>query len=471
MKKNNKRGIIRTHRPKLIALIRLFDIAIIGLTLISLLSFYHIRFDQNSVWVILIAVMSFEFFADLNLLYNSPRGINFISETKKTFGSWLGVVLVFVLIIQFQPIIIKGYEDVFKTWLLLVPIELMFCHLLTRSFINYCRSIGRNTRKVAIIGATEIAYELKTITKNESWLGFSFVGYFDDRIKKDANRHQHPNHQLSGNTAQLIQMVNNQEVDVVYITLPLKAEKRIKEIISALSDTTALVYYVPDLFGFDLLRSKMENLCGIPMISIHDTPFYGVDGMSKRLFDIVISAFILLVISIPLLLIAFAVKITSTGPVLFKQKRYGCNGEEINVWKFRSMSVCENGKNIQQASQNDARITPFGSFLRKTSLDELPQFINVLQGRMSIVGPRPHAVAHNEYYRGQIKGYMLRHKVKPGITGLAQISGFRGETDTLEKMDGRIQYDLDYIHNWSLALDCKIFFLTIFKGFVDKQAY
>lgn len=471
MKKNTKRGIVRTHRPKLIALIRLLDIAIIGLTLILLLRFYKIEFDQNSVLVILIAVMSFEFFADLNLLYNSPRGINFISETKKTVGSWMGVVLVFFLITQVQPNIINGYEDVFKYWLLLVPIELILCHLFTRSFINYCRSIGKNTRKVAIIGATEIAYELETITKNESWLGFSFVGFFDDRIKKDISRHQYPHHQLSGNTSKLIQLVNNQEIDVVYITLPLKAERRIKEILSALSDTTALVYYVPDLFGFDLLRSKIENLCGIPMISIHDTPFYGVDGLSKRLFDIIISSFILLIISIPLLLIAIGIKISSTGPILFKQKRYGYNSAEISVWKFRSMTVCENGNNVPQATKNDIRITPFGSFLRRTSLDELPQFINVLQGRMSIVGPRPHAVAHNEFYRGQIKGYMLRHKVKPGITGLAQISGYRGETDTLEKMDGRIQYDLDYIRNWSLTLDCKIFFLTILKGFVDKQAY
>ena len=471
MENSTKRGIVRTHRPKMVAFIRLFDIAIIWITLSTLLDFYEVELEQFPVLLLLIAAMSFQFFAELHQLYNTPRGINLFAETKLTLSSWVGCVLVFLLVIQFQPVLILGYEDVFWIWLLIVPVELITWHLLMRLLINFCRSVGRNTRQVAIIGATEIGTELKTIIEKENWLGFSFVGFFDDREKNENGRHQKPIQNKSGNTAELIKMVNSQKVDIVYITLPLKAEKRIKEILVALSDSTAVVYYVPDLFGFDLLRSKMENLSGIPVISIHDTPFYGIDGFTKRVFDIVMSSLILVLISIPLLLIAIGVKTTSKGSVMFKQKRYGFKGEEITVWKFRSMTVCEDGSNIQQATKNDMRITPFGNFLRKTSLDELPQFINVLQGRMSIIGPRPHAVAHNELYRGQINGYMLRHKVKPGITGLAQISGYRGETDTIDKMEGRIRYDLEYIRNWSLALDCKIFFLTIFKGFVNKQAY
>ncbi|NOQ17188.1 MAG: undecaprenyl-phosphate glucose phosphotransferase [Methyloprofundus sp.] len=471
IEKTNKRGIVRTHRPKLLALIRLFDITIIALTLLCLFDLHGIGLEHFPLWVILVALVSFEFFAELNLLYTAPRGVNLFTETQKTLGSWLGVVVVFLLITQFQSNITEGYEGIFKVWLLLVPIELITWHLITRSLINYLRSVGKNTRQVAIIGATEIGYELEEIIKKETWLGFSFAGYFDDRKIKEQKRHFHSVQQLAGNTDALIQMVNDNKIDIVYIALPLNAERRIKKILLALSDTTAAVYYVPDLFGFDLLRSKMENLSGLPVISIHDTPFYGIDGFSKRVFDIVISSFILLLISIPLLLIAIGVKITSAGPVLFRQKRYGFNGKEIVVWKFRSMTVCEDGDNIQQATKNDMRITPFGNFLRKTSLDELPQFFNVLQGKMSIIGPRPHAVAHNEIYRGQINGYMLRHKVKPGITGLAQINGYRGETDTLDKMEGRIHYDLEYIRNWSLTLDCRIFFLTIFKGFISKQAY
>jgi putative colanic acid biosynthesis UDP-glucose lipid carrier transferase len=228
---------------------------------------------------------------------------------------------------------------------------------------------------------------------------------------------------------------------------------------------------VPDFFAFSLLRSSLHYVKDIPIISIHDTPFYGVDGVTKRIFDALLGCVILTLVALPMLLIGIAVKFTSPGPAIFKQRRYGFRGEEIIVWKFRSMTVCEDDGNVEQAKKQDPRVTRLGAFLRRTSLDELPQFINVLQGRMSIVGPRPHAVAHNEWYRRQIKGYMLRHKVKPGITGLAQINGYRGETDTLDKMESRVHYDLAYIRNWSLWLDIKIVLLTVVKGFGGAKAY
>jgi putative colanic acid biosynthesis UDP-glucose lipid carrier transferase len=198
---------------------------------------------------------------------------------------------------------------------------------------------------------------------------------------------------------------------------------------------------------------------------------FGFNDVLKRLFDIVFSLCVLTVISLPMLAIAAAVKLTSPGPVIFKQYRYGLDGRKIQVWKFRSMTTLDNGDKVVQAKKGDARITPVGAFIRKTSLDELPQFINVLQGRMSVVGPRPHAVAHNEEYRKLIPYYMLRHKMKPGITGWAQINGFRGETDTLDKMEGRVDYDLDYIRNWSIWMDIKIVFLTVFKGFTGSNVH
>jgi putative colanic acid biosynthesis UDP-glucose lipid carrier transferase len=219
------------------------------------------------------------------------------------------------------------------------------------------------------------------------------------------------------------------------------------------------------------LNSRWIDLQGITAISIYETPFAGVNSVIKRLEDIFLSLFILCLIALPMLFIAIGIKMTSKGPVLFKQTRYGMEGEKIKVWKFRSMTVTEDGEKVTQATKGDKRITPFGGFLRRTSLDELPQFFNSLMGSMSIVGPRPHAVAHNEEYRKQIHGYMLRHKVKPGITGLAQINGFRGETDTIDKMEGRVHYDLQYIQTWSLKLDLKIIFLTIFKGFKSDKAY
>ena len=222
---------------------------------------------------------------------------------------------------------------------------------------------------------------------------------------------------------------------------------------------------------FELLHARSESINGLPSISIFDSPMDGAWSVVKRLEDIVLSSIILTMIALPLMLIALAIKLTSPGPVLFRQRRYGLDGRPIMVWKFRSMSVQENGAVVTQATRNDSRITPLGAFLRRTSLDELPQFFNVLRGEMSVVGPRPHAVAHNEQYRKQVSGYMLRHKVKPGITGWAQINGWRGETDTLDKMQKRVEFDLQYIEHWSVWLDLKIILLTLFKGFVNKNAF
>jgi putative colanic acid biosynthesis UDP-glucose lipid carrier transferase len=301
-------------------------------------------------------------------------------------------------------------------------------------------------------------------------MGFNFVGYFDDRA---LNRERKSGGDVSclGSFQELVEQARAGKIDFIYITLPMRAEQRIAKLLSELSDTTASVYFIPNFFVFDLLNGKLVDIDGVPALSLHETPFCGINGWVKRIEDVIVGSGILTLIAIPMLVIAMGVKLTSPGPVLFKQRRYGLNGEVVEVWKFRSMTICENGDRIRQAAKNDTRVTPFGAFLRRTSLDELPQFFNVLQGSMSIVGPRPHAVAHNELYRKKIQGYMLRHKVKPGITGWAQINGWRGETDCLEKMEMRIKHDLYYIRNWSLWLDFKIIFTTAFKGFVGKNAY
>ena len=251
----------------------------------------------------------------------------------------------------------------------------------------------------------------------------------------------------------------------------MSAEKRIMQILNLCSDSTATVYIIPNFFMYNLLNARWQSVGSIQTLSVFDTPFQGAGDVTKRLEDIVVSSLILTLIAIPMLIIAIAVKLTSKGPVIFKQNRYGLDGKKIKVYKFRSMTVQDNGDKVQQATKNDARITPLGAFLRKTSLDELPQFINVLQGRMSVVGPRPHAVAHNEEYRKLIEGYMLRHKVRPGITGWAQINGFRGETETINKMIKRVEYDLDYIHRWSVWMDIRIILATVTRGFINKNAY
>jgi putative colanic acid biosynthesis UDP-glucose lipid carrier transferase len=222
---------------------------------------------------------------------------------------------------------------------------------------------------------------------------------------------------------------------------------------------------------YDLLHASWGNVGDLPVVSISETPFYGVDGFVKRMEDVILASGLIMLFAIPMIFIAIGVKLSSPGPLFFRQRRYGLRGDQIEVWKFRTMLVWKDDDSVVQAKKNDPRVTRFGAFLRRTSLDELPQLINVLQGSMSLVGPRPHAVAHNEHYRKQIDRYMLRHKVKPGITGLAQVNGWRGETDTLGKMQKRIEFDLAYIQNWSLWLDLKILFRTMFIVFSDKHAY
>ena len=257
----------------------------------------------------------------------------------------------------------------------------------------------------------------------------------------------------------------------VYITLPLGSQPRIVELLEDLQDTTASLFFVPDVFGISIIQGRLQDTNGVPVVGICETPFTGTNELVKRLSDIVLASIILVLISPILLAVAIGVKLSSPGPIIFRQRRNGLDGGEIVVYKFRSMTSQDNGPVVRQATKGDARITRFGAFIRSTSLDELPQFINVLQGRMSIVGPRPHAVAHNEQYRQLIKAYMVRHKVKPGITGWAQVNGHRGETDTIEKMQARVEYDLEYLRNWSLGLDLQIIVRTIRLVLFDRHAY
>lgn len=330
--------------------------------------------------------------------------------------------------------------------------------------------LQRWSYRAVIVGLSDISRKLTHQFKRNPLLRVGCMGFFDDRWSErlpDDNQCQ----PRLGDIAATAAFVKAYNVHHIYIALPLAAQPRILALLDDLRDTTASIYFVPDLASFDLIQANINTIDGIPIVAVCESPFVGINGIIKRTSDIVISLLILLVISPLMLLIAIGLKLTSRGPVLFKQRRYGLDGKEIVVYKFRSMTVMEDDGQVSQATRNDPRITRFGSFLRKTSLDELPQFINVLQGGMSVVGPRPHAISHNEMYRSLIKGYMIRHKVKPGITGWAQVNGFRGETDTLEKMQARIDCDLDYLRNWSLFLDLLIIFKTISVVIEDKNAY
>ena len=367
-----------------------------------------------------------------------------------------------------------GYQrffprDMLLYWTAAAPVVDVLAWFALRRAAPWLVSLQGPPERALVVGLNPQAALFFQNLQNAPYQNLQVVGFVDDRSRERLGYDHH--YPLLGRFSQLVEIAQQQRISQIFISLPMASQPRILKILDDLKDTTASIYFLPDLFVTDLIQSKPTVLCDVPVISVCDTPFRGLDGLLKRGSDIVLSLFILLLISPVLLCVALAVKLSSPGPVIFKQRRYGQDGEEILVYKFRSMTVTEDGPNVPQAQRDDKRITPLGAFLRRTSLDELPQFINVLQGRMSIVGPRPHAVAHNETYRKLIKGYMVRHKVKPGITGWAQVNGYRGETNTLDKMESRIQYDLDYLRNWSLKLDILIILKTIRLVFADQKAY
>lgn len=383
--------------------------------------------------------------------------------------SWL---IIFSLLTAFGYA--SGYIDKFDRqaiiiWLWLAPLSQFTVHLLLRSIAPSIVNIQGEAKHAVIVGVNEQGLNLAYEIQHNPYSPTRLSGFFDDRVRERVG--SLTEYDLLGNIDQLPDYVRQYNIDAIYVSLPMATQPRIMKLLDALTDTTVSIYFVPDLFINNLMQGRIDAVGKVPVVTICESPFIGLNGMIKRMSDIVLSTLILILISPIMLIIALSIMFTSPGPIIFQQRRYGLNGEQILVSKFRSMRVCEDGDHIQQAQKDDDRITPVGAFLRRTSLDELPQFFNVLQGRMSIVGPRPHAVAHNELYRTMIKGYMIRHKVKPGITGWAQVNGWRGETDTLEKMKKRIDYDLAYLQNWSLLLDLYIIFKTIKVVVKDKHAY
>ncbi len=354
-------------------------------------------------------------------------------------------------------------------WLWIAPLAQVSGNLILRATTAQLLKLQGPVQRAVIVGMNNQGVSLAENIGDAPYSGMEMWGFFDDR--SEVRRHEQNKYKLLGKIDELAGYVKKHRIQYIYLSLPMIARPRVLQILDDLKDTTASIYFVPDMFITDLIQGRSDSVCGVSVISVCDTPFRGFNGILKRMSDIVLSLLILILVSPVMLLIALMVKVGSPGPAIFKQRRYGLDGEQILVYKFRSMAVVEDGSIIQQAKKNDHRITKLGSILRRTSLDELPQFFNVLQGRMSIVGPRPHAVAHNEMYRTLIKGYMVRHKVRPGITGWAQVNGYRGETDTLEKMQARIDYDLDYLRNWSLQLDLFIVLKTIRLVFKDSAAY
>jgi putative colanic acid biosynthesis UDP-glucose lipid carrier transferase len=434
------------------------------------MSIFGESFGLNyQILMVFAALLTLLFFRDIGFVKDTFSPSSIWSSSGSVIWRWIGLIGLLLLVGYATKTSEIYSRRVLFTWFLIAPPAIILAVAFFDRALSPIARSANQSRRAVIAGVNEIGVALAERLASSDRLGMTLLGFFDDRNPERLGAIKHG--RLLGRLNELPALVKQGGADVIFLALPIKNVKRVTELLDELHDTTVSIYFLPDIFVFDLIQCRTTDIGGLPAVALCETPFYGPSGIIKRASDICIATLALIIFSPLMLAVALAVKLTSPGRVIFKQRRYGLDGREIIVYKFRSMRTTDDGKEILQARMNDPRITSIGKILRRYSLDELPQFINVIQGCMSVVGPRPHAIAHNEEYRSLIKGYMLRHKVRPGITGLAQINGLRGETRTVEDMRRRVQYDLDYLRHWSLGLDAKIIFKTITMVFRDPNAY
>jgi putative colanic acid biosynthesis UDP-glucose lipid carrier transferase len=388
---------------------------------------------------------------------------------EKLSMAWIGVVATLLLLGYMTKVSSIYSRRILMAWFILTPAFSIAIWVVLRGWLRHIFLKTGSARTVVVAGINDVSRQLSANMQEHREYGLHFKGFFDDRSADRLGNSQGGS--LLGKLQDLPEYVRKNNIDTIFIAIPISHVERTRVLLDDLKDTTASIYFVPDLFVVDLIQSRSDEVSGIHVLALCETPFYGWRAVLKRLSDIVLASTVLLLAAPAMLIITIAIRVTTSESVFFKQRRYGLGGEEIIVYKFRTMTTSDDGEDVKQATVGDPRVTPLGRLLRRYSLDELPQLFNVLQGRMSVVGPRPHAVAHNEEYRKLITGYMVRHKVSPGITGLAQVSGCRGETTTVEDMERRIHYDIKYLREWSLGLDLKILAKTVTSMINDKQAY
>lgn len=418
---------------------------------------HHSIHYLNLMYIQALLVVVFSFLCDV---YSPWRGRRISERLFKVLLAW---ALSFVSLVAFL-VVTKTTEKYSRgllgIWILLALPIAVILRLSLYQMLMLFRREGRNTRSVLVIGRGRNFEAIRTYFSRNNSYGYRLHHIID--------------YQSNGQAVEALErfLDSGQSFDECWLCVPFNKNSILQPVMFALRHSTANIRYMPGLQDLPLLNHAFTKIGEFHSVDISCSPMDNMNAIIKRMSDIVIGGLILLLILPVMIGVAVAVKLSSPGPVFFKQFRHGASGQQVKVYKFRSMKVHQEGEGkLTQATKGDPRVTKVGAFIRRTSLDELPQFINVLQGRMSIVGPRPHALAHNDYYKDLVGSYMKRHKVKPGITGLAQVRGFRGETDTLEKMERRVECDLEYINNWSLWLDIRIIFATVFKGFTNPNAY
>ncbi|MCM2281804.1 MAG: undecaprenyl-phosphate glucose phosphotransferase [Bdellovibrionaceae bacterium] len=466
--------VLRENESALILLVRAADTAVMVATgaIAYFLYFETLELPPHYKTALVLAGALALIVFPLFGLYRSWRGRHWHEQLRSLVFSVLMVLSILVIASAIMKTTAWYSRVWFGSWALSSIAALFLLKRFSIYVLRELRGRGWNNKNIAIYGAGELGQLVAERLQTTDWAGFKIIAFLDDDVDSTKLSPALSSIPVLKAPADLESFISKSDIRELWIALPLRAEVRVREILFALRHSTVQIRFVPNIFSFNLLLGHaISDVAGIPVVDINVTPIAGINRIIKALEDRVLAAIILLLISPIMAVIAIAIRLESKGPALYKQERHGWDGRVIKVYKFRSMRALESANEVRQATKNDPRVTRVGSFIRRTSLDELPQFFNVLQGRMSIVGPRPHPVKLNDYYKDKVDFYFQRHKVKPGITGWAQINGYRGETDTIEKMERRIQLDLQYIQNWSVWLDLKIIVLTIFKGFRDTKAY
>jgi Undecaprenyl-phosphate glucose phosphotransferase len=453
--------------------LRLVDLAVVPVLAVIAYLYWHRNWDMpgNYLLAILIGVLLTANYGQVARLYDPSNLTRPTLQISRITAAWLAVMFTLVTI----AFVTKTSETYSRAWLLLWVALTLAAFIALRIVLliqtNRWRQSGQLSQNVVIIGAGDYGQRLIREIRANGDTMLNIVGVFDRRFTRVPQ--EIDGIPVRGDIDALLRFVRANRVDEIIVALPWRSGNSLIDLVQSLHSVPVNVKWCPETIAFQMPVRGLANLGGVSMISLFDRPLSGSGSIAKSLEDRIGAALLLVVLSPVMLLIALAVRLDSAGPILFRQTRYGFNNEEFTVFKFRTMRIdrADPTAPLQQARRDDPRITRIGKFLRRSSLDELPQLLNVLKGEMSLVGPRPHAVAHNEQYGRIIDEYFSRHRVKPGITGWAQVNGLRGETDTPEKMRKRVEYDVYYIDNWSLLFDMRILFLTLFVGFFHKNAY
>ncbi len=464
--------LIERHSTELDYLVRGMDVMIIfaGGTLAAMLRFSVMPEQISPVHQLVLYTCCMVAFLVLPQfgLYSSWRGRSL--QLMASDASFAMLIIVGIGIIL--SFLLRHVDDLSRLWVviwyLLSVGGLLVSRVLLYAGLSGLRELGFNHKRVIIIGYGATGREMHRRAREQYWTGYSIRAVHDISDTGPPA----PGVELLHDLQQLPQAILKYRAHEVWITLPLAESARLQQLQYLLRNSLVDVRWVPDTAAMSILSQRMVEFLGMPIIELNRPASAGLRGIAKEIFDRLFALCVLLALSPLLLLLAALIKLSSPGPVLFRQPRLGLNGRIFHVYKFRSMKHHrETSDQVTQATRDDPRITPIGRFMRRTSLDELPQFFNVLLGDMSVVGPRPHALSHNDLYKDKLVMYMQRHRVKPGITGWAQIHGFRGETDTEEKMARRVACDLHYIQHWSFWMDLKIILWTAFKGWTHSNAY